>query len=138
MRDCGPWHSHWNCGVRSGTRCHIQPQTQRAVQCRTRLETERGSQTGTRCRARGAIHCRVERGVEFPGLGTVDGRAEPGTHRETDSRAKSLNDGHIDGGSERGLELRSHPRIDPLIAGASAGSGSGSQAAGWDRPHSGV
>jgi hypothetical protein len=74
----------------------------------------------------------------LPGLLAFDGRTGPATRRLTDSRAKSLIDGHIDCGSERGLEPRSHPRIDPLIAGASAGSSSGSQADGRDRPHSGL
>jgi hypothetical protein len=123
-------HSHRDCGVHSVTQCHIQPQTQRAVQGRTRFATERASQAGTRCRTHGAIDRRVERvvgfrtdgGTEFPGLGSIDCRAEPGTHRATESRAKSLNDRHIDGGSEWGLEPRSHSRIDPPIAGSNAGS----------------
>jgi hypothetical protein len=143
---CGSKHPHRNCGVRFGTQRHIQPQTQRAVQRRTQLAAERASQAGTHCATRCAIDCRVESGVEvltdggaeFPSLGAIDDCAEPRTHRATDRRAKSLSDGHIDYDSERGLEPRSHPRIDPLIASASAGSGSGSQAAGSDRPHSGL
>jgi len=51
-------------------------------------------------------------------------------------RAKSLIDGHIDGRIVLGVEPRSHPRIDPPVAGASAGLGPGPQAAGWGRPRS--
>ena len=138
MKDCGSKDSHRNCGVRLGTQRRIQPQTQRAVQGRTQLATERASQAGARCATRRAVDCRIERGVrvptdhgpEFRGLGAIDHRAQPRTRRATDWRAKSLSDGHIDGGSERGLESRSHPRIDPPVAGASAGLGSGPQAAG--------
>jgi hypothetical protein len=135
VRGCGAWQSHWNCGVRFGTQCHIQPQTQRAVRCRTQLAIELASQAGARCATRRAIHCRTERGIEvltdggpeFPDLGAIDGRAEPGTQRATEQRAKSLDDGHIDGQVEGrvdcravpGVEPRGHPRIDPPVASAS-------------------
>jgi len=125
---CGSWHSHRNCGVRFRTQCLVQPLTRRAVQGGTQLAIERASQAGLRCRTRRATDCRIERGVEartdhgpeFPGLGAIGRRAEPRTRRATDPRAKSLIDSHIDGSSERGLEPRSHPRIDPLVAGRSA------------------
>gem|GEM_PF-7123430 len=135
---CWSKHPHRNCGVHFRTQCHARPQIQRAVQGRTQLAAERTSQAGTHCATRCAIGCRVERGVEvltdggaeFPSLGAIGRRIEPRTRRATDRRAKSLNDGHIDSDSERGLEPRSHPRIDPPIAGASAGLGPRPQASG--------
>jgi len=129
VRDCGAKHSHQNCAIRCrpepGNRLHIE----RATGCRNQSVAERASQAATHCAARRAIDCRVEGGVdirtdggvEFPGLGAIDGRAEPRTRRANDFRAKSLNDGHIDGGSEGRVEPRSHPRIDPPVAGSSAG-----------------
>jgi hypothetical protein len=126
-----------NCRAHSGTQCQVRPQTQRAVQRLTQLAAERASQAGarygTRCATRRRVHCRVksgveartEGGVEFPGLGAIDGRTEPRTRRETDLRAKSLIDCHIDRRSVLGIECRSHPRIDPPVAGRSAGQSSG-------------
>jgi hypothetical protein len=135
---CGSKVSHWNCGVRFGTRCHVQPQIQRAVQGRTQLATERASQGGIRCGTRRAIDYRVEGGVdvqthsgaEFPSLGAIGRRIKPRTRRATDRRAKSLNDGHIDGRSVLGVEPRGHSGSDSPLAGACAGLGLGPQASG--------
>jgi hypothetical protein len=134
VRNRGAKHPRRNCGVRFRSQCHLRLQTQRAVQGRTRLAAERTSQAGTRCVTRRAIDCRAESGVEvladsdaeFPGLGAIDGPTEPRTRRATDCRAKSLIDGHIDGRIALGVEPRSHPRIDPPIAGSSAAQSSGS------------
>ena len=133
VRNRGSRHPHWNCGVRFGNQCHIQPQTQRAVQGRTQLATERAGQAGARCATHRAIDCWIERGIEvrtdcgpeFLSLGAIDRRAESGTHRAADRRAKSLIDCHIDGGSERGLEPRGHPGIDSPLASASLRPSSG-------------
>ena len=133
MRSSGAKHPHRNCGVRFRTQCRARPQTQRAVQCRTQLAAERVSQAGTRCATRRPVHCQVEKGVdvltdggaELPSLGAIGCRVEPRTRRAADRRAKSLTDGHIDGRSVLGLEPRSHPRIDPPVAGRSAGLGLG-------------
>jgi hypothetical protein len=135
---CGAWHSNWDRRVQSGVRGRAEPRTQLAVQGRTQLAAELGSQAGTHCRARRAIHCRADRGIgfrtdggcDFLGQGEIDGRDEPGDQAATESRAKSWNDRHIDGGSERGLEPRSHPRIDPPIGSSRAGTNAGSWGAG--------
>ena len=121
------WHSHRNCGVHFGTQCPAQPQTQRAVRRRTQSATERPSQAGTRFATRRAIHCRIERGVdvqtdggpEFLSLGAIERRAQPRVRRGTERRAKSLNDGHIDGGGVLGLEPRGQSGSDSPPAGAS-------------------
>jgi len=136
MRNSGAKHPHRNCGVRFRTQCHARPQTRRAVQRRTQLAAERASQAGTRCATRRPVHCQVEKGVdvltdsgaEFLGLRGVGRRVEPRTRRATDCSAKSLIDRHIDGRTVLGVEPRSQPRIDPPVAGRSAGLGLGSSA----------
>jgi len=131
VRNCGSKHPHRNRGVRFRTQCHARPQTQRAVQRRTQLAAERLSQAGTRCATRRPVHCQVEggvnvltdRGAEPPSLGAIGRRAEPRTRRAADKSAKPLIDGHIDGRIVLGIEPRSHPRIDPPVAGRSASVG---------------
>jgi hypothetical protein len=126
--------SHWNCGVRFDAQCPVRPGTRRRFHGSTQLAAERAGQAGTRC----SVHCRTERGVdvqtdsstEFPSLGAIGRRAEPRTCRATDCRGKSLIDGHVEGRVVLSIECRSHPQIDPPIAGASAGLGLGPQAAG--------
>jgi hypothetical protein len=71
-------------------------------------------------------------GADFGVLPRVGFGVLPGA----EARAKSLIDDHIDGRVAFGIECRGHPRIDPPVASASAGSGLRPQAAGWGRPRS--
>lgn len=148
--DPAPWrsarHSHRDCGVHFGPDFSTQPRTRPATDCATYLATESVSESVSHgavgCRTRPRAGCGADGAVDCTLVCRADSGVLPrvgfGGLPGAEIRAKSLIDGHIDGRIVLGLEPRSHPRIDPLIAGASAGSGSGSQAAGWDRPHSGL
>ncbi len=138
---CGSQYSRRNCGVRFGTRCHIQPQTQRAVQRPTQLAAERAGQTGTRCvtdsRIEAGVDAQTDSGAEVPSLcgvgcgaeGATGCHVEPRVRREAEERAKSLIDGHIDGRVVFGLEPRSQPGSDshPADAGLRQNSGPSSR-----------
>jgi len=143
---CRTRHSHRDCGVHFGPDFSAEPRIRPATDCAIHLAIESVSESASHgavgcrtrpragCGADGAIDCILVCRADFGVLPRVGFGGLPGA----EVRAKSLIDGHIDGRSVLGLEPRSHPRIDPLVADASAGLGLGPQAAGWGRPRSGL
>jgi len=139
-------HSHRDCGVHFGSDFSTEPRIRPATDCATCLATESVSESEshgavgcrtrprTGCGADGAIECALVCRADFGVLPRVGFRVLPGA----EARAKSLINGHVDGRVVFGIECRSHPRIDPPVAGASAGLDLGPQAAGWDRSRSGL
>jgi len=123
--------SHQDSAVRCRYELGSGIDTDGVTCCRGRLTTERAGQVGTRCEAHRATDCRAEAGVDVPTqsgaefaiLCAVGRRAQPRTRRATDSRPKSLIDGHIENRVVCGSECRSHSRIDPPVGCFRAGSG---------------
>ena len=142
---CRTRHSHRDCGVHFGSDFSTKPRIRPATDCATCLAIESVSESASHgavgCRTRPRTGCRADGAVDCTHVCRADfgvlPRVGSGLLSGAEVRAKSLIDGHIDGRVVFGIECRSHPRIDPPVASASAGSDLGPQAAGWDRHHSG-